>query len=261
MSERFSLKWNDFHSNVSKSFGLLREEEYLHDVTLVSDDNKQMSAHKLVLSACSQYFKGIFKNNKRQPNTFLCLTGLDHEDLKNILDYMYNGEVHIFQENLDRFLEVAQKLRLEGLMENKSNNTEHVNETAQSTQSSFIQTNYKSIKEETFAETEGVNNSINQHASEFIEKSQEKGVLATVEKVASVSTDIQELENQINQYLEKGQDGLYRCTLCGKTGKLSRNVKTHIEIHIEGLEFPCDKCKKIFRSRNSLNFHNHTNHK
>ena len=50
MSEKFGIKWNDFHSNVTKSFGLLRDEDYLQDVTLVTDDNKQISAHKLVLS-------------------------------------------------------------------------------------------------------------------------------------------------------------------------------------------------------------------
>ena len=49
------MKCNDFHSNVSKSFGLFRNEDYLHDVTLVSDDNHQVSAHKLVLFPCSEY--------------------------------------------------------------------------------------------------------------------------------------------------------------------------------------------------------------
>ena len=63
MSGKFNLKWNDFQSNVSKSFSLFRNEDYLHDVTLVSDDHKKVSAHKIVLSACSQYFKDIFKNN------------------------------------------------------------------------------------------------------------------------------------------------------------------------------------------------------
>ena len=77
MSEKFCLKWNDFHSNVSKSFGLFRKEDYLHDVTLVSDDNHQISAHKLVLSACSEYFKNIFKNNnKSNAQTLLCLEGM-----------------------------------------------------------------------------------------------------------------------------------------------------------------------------------------
>ena len=120
MSEKFCLKWNDFHSNVSKSFELFRNEDYLHDVTLVSDDHRQISAHKLVLSACSEYFKDIFKlNNKPNSHPLVCLDGIKSDDLKNIMDYIYNGEVQIFQENLDRFLAVAQRLKLEGLMGNE----------------------------------------------------------------------------------------------------------------------------------------------
>ena len=58
--EKFNLKWNDFHSNVSKSFGLFRSEEYLHDVSLMTEDYYEVSAHRLVLSACSEYFRNIF---------------------------------------------------------------------------------------------------------------------------------------------------------------------------------------------------------
>ena len=115
MSEQFCLKWNDFNSNVSKSFSLLRNEKYLHDVTLVTDDSNQVSAHKLVLSACSEYFKNIFRNNEKYQHPLLCLDGLSSKDLSNVLDYIYNGEVQIFQDDLDRFLAVAQKLKLEGL--------------------------------------------------------------------------------------------------------------------------------------------------
>ena len=57
MSERFSLKWKDFQSVVSQSFSVLRQEADLYDVTLVSDDHTQISAHKLVLSASSDFFK------------------------------------------------------------------------------------------------------------------------------------------------------------------------------------------------------------
>ena len=116
MSEKFCLKWNDFHSNVSKSFALLRNEEYLYDVTLVSDDNKQVAAHKLVLSACSEYFKNLFKNNNKHQHPLLCLDGISSKDLTTVLDYIYNGEVQIYQDDLDRFLTIAQKLKLEGLL-------------------------------------------------------------------------------------------------------------------------------------------------
>ena len=118
MVEKFSLKWNDFQSNVSKSFSSLRQEEYLHDVTLVSDDHKQVSAHKLVLSACSEYFKNIFKKHKSpsSSNMLICLSGVSSNYLENILEYMYNGEVQIYQNDLDPFLEIAQKLKLAGLI-------------------------------------------------------------------------------------------------------------------------------------------------
>ena len=117
MTEKFYLKWNDFQTNVSKSFGSLRNENYLHDVTLVGDDHQQISAHKLVLSACSEYFKSIFKNSK-YPNQHpvLCLNGISSSDINNILDYIYNGEIQIYQDDLDRFLDIAQRLKLDGLM-------------------------------------------------------------------------------------------------------------------------------------------------
>ena len=94
MSEKFNLKWNDFGTNVSRSFGLFRNESYLHDVTLVCEDFKHIPAHKLVLSACSEYFRNIFQQTK-QSQPLLCLDGVSSTDLQNVLDYVYDGEVKI----------------------------------------------------------------------------------------------------------------------------------------------------------------------
>ena len=41
-----------------------------------------------------------------------------------MLDYMYQGEVQIFQEQLDDFLIVAQKLQIGGLISNQKNEEE-----------------------------------------------------------------------------------------------------------------------------------------
>ena len=115
MTENFLLKWNDFHANISSSFGLFRNEEYLHDVTLVTVDRQQVHAHKLVLSACSEYFQDIFRNNKSS-NLMLCLEGIKRNDLNKFLDYMYLGEVQICQNDLDRFLTLSKRFKLNGLM-------------------------------------------------------------------------------------------------------------------------------------------------
>ena len=117
-SEKYCLKWNDFERNVSQSFTQLRKETKLFDVTLVGNDHQQVFAHKLVLSACSYVFREIFYNNSNS-NLVLYLESVDSREINLILDYIYVGEVQIYQEYLDRFLEVAEKFRLNGLLANK----------------------------------------------------------------------------------------------------------------------------------------------
>merc|ERR1712133_146375 len=98
-------------------------------------DHSKISANKLVLSACSDYFRDIFKNNPHS-NPLLCLGGLSSEDLNNIMNYIYNGEVQIYKEELDRFLAVVQRLKLEGLIggndEKEINDKDSTNEVIQS---------------------------------------------------------------------------------------------------------------------------------
>jgi len=245
MSEKFSLKWNDFHSNVSKSFGLFRNEDYLHDVTLVSDDHKQVSAHKLVLSACSEYFKSIFKNSSNiQARHLICLDGISSNDLNNIMDYIYNGEVQIFQENLDRFLSVAQRLKLEGLMGNED--TQQHEESFAELISEKQEDAFDTIKEEEISSVQ----------RKKMKKNDATRDVARMDKVVvPLSTEeVSEVENMVNQHIEKCNEG-FKCKLCGKTAVLSRNLKNHIETHLEGLSFPCQQCGKTFRSRNAYNTH------
>ena len=116
--DKFCLKWNDFQANVTSSFRKLRTADDFYDVTLVSDDQKQATAHKIVLSASSEYFKNILKSNKHS-HPMICLAGVNSNEMNSILDYIYNGEVQICQENLDKFLDVAQRFHIEGLMQSE----------------------------------------------------------------------------------------------------------------------------------------------
>ena len=92
MGEKFNLKWNDYMVNVTKKFSLLRNEEEFSDVTLVSSDKRQVSAHKVVLSSSSDYFKTILQSNNKSKDIILCLENINHEELNNILNYVYNLE-------------------------------------------------------------------------------------------------------------------------------------------------------------------------
>ena len=248
MKERFSLKWNDFQSNVSKSFSFLRNEEYLHDVTLVGDDHRQLPAHKLVLSACSEYFKDIFKNNKHS-HPLLCLDGIKNDELNNILDYIYNGEVQIYQENLEQFLSIAQRFKLKGLL----GNLETVTNDNDNYQKNGNIPDDKIDTETTAVDDSGIK--------------MDRITLDNSDKAALNVEGLNEVDEKIVEYIETCSDGSYRCKVCGKISRKSlkqnqmQNVRNHIETHMEGLSYACSICYKSFKSRNSLSNHRSVYHK
>ena len=58
--QQFCLRWNSFHSNLATSFHTLRSDEEFVDVTLAAE-GQLIKAHRVVLSACSPFFKEILK--------------------------------------------------------------------------------------------------------------------------------------------------------------------------------------------------------
>ena len=115
-SEKFCLRWNDFETNISVAFRELREDKDFFDVTLACDD-QQMQAHKVILSACSPFFRGVLKKNPHA-HPLLYLKGVKYVDLVAVLNFMYHGEVNVAQEELNSFLAVAEELKVKGLTQN-----------------------------------------------------------------------------------------------------------------------------------------------
>jgi len=119
-SEKFCLRWNDFESNVSTAFRDLREEKDFFDVTLACDDSSQVAAHKVILAACSPFFREVLRRNPHQ-HPLLYLKGVKYKELLSVLNFMYQGEVNVAQEELNQFLAVAEDLRVKGLTQGNSN--------------------------------------------------------------------------------------------------------------------------------------------
>jgi len=117
-SEKFCLRWNDFESNISGAFRELREDKDFFDVTLACDDD-QLQAHKVILSACSPFFRTILRRNRHE-HPLLYLKGVKYVDLVSVLNFMYHGEVNVAQEELNSFLAVAEDLKVKGLTQNNS---------------------------------------------------------------------------------------------------------------------------------------------
>ena len=65
-TERFNLTWDQFEASVGNSFRDLLNDKDFADVTLVTEDDEQIKAHKVVLSTCSPVFKNILIKNHHQ---------------------------------------------------------------------------------------------------------------------------------------------------------------------------------------------------
>ena len=120
-SETFCLRWNEFEGKVSRSFSNIRSNNQFFDCTLTTDDDKAFSdnlrAHKVILSACSEFFRNILTKESMcaHPNPLIYLSGISAQELKYVLDFMYHGEVNVAKYELDKFLEVAETLKIKGL--------------------------------------------------------------------------------------------------------------------------------------------------
>uniref|UniRef100_A0A1B6DIU8 BTB domain-containing protein n=1 Tax=Clastoptera arizonana TaxID=38151 RepID=A0A1B6DIU8_9HEMI len=109
----FCLRWNNFQTNFTAQFETLRAEEDFVDVTLACE-GKRIKAHKLILSACSPYFKELFKCNPcKHPIIFM--QDVEYEHLLSLVEFMYSGEVNIAQAQLPNFLHTAECLQIRGL--------------------------------------------------------------------------------------------------------------------------------------------------
>ena len=135
-SDKFCLHWNDFAANISSSLRELRHEADLYDVTLACEDDS-VKAHKLILSACSPFFRNIFKTWPHS-HPLLYLRGIRGSQLTAILNFIYHGEVNVAQEDLKSFLGVAEDLKIKGLTEQKdSHNINIKSDGGSSSQSSL----------------------------------------------------------------------------------------------------------------------------
>ena len=111
MAEKYTLNWDTFSEHLQLMFKDLYQEGRYTDVTLVSDDQTQFKAHKIVLSACSPVFKTIIDSNPSQ-HPLIYLRGIQSYEMESISQFMYLGETRFYIKRMEEFIKVAQDLEV-----------------------------------------------------------------------------------------------------------------------------------------------------
>ena len=263
MSEKLCLQWNDFKENVNSAFGKLRGDKEFTDVTLVCEDGQQMEAHKVILASSSPFFEKILQKSKH-PHPLLYLKGFQSKDFASILDFLYFGEVNVYQEDLDSFLVIAEEIKLKGLTGQILSDVLDEQEKPGHSEQALMSKDLFPI-----STAAGNRESITPYALDQLSKE--------LVVQGQSGTDLQALDEKVKSMMEKGQKMISNgkqtangtpmqktssiCKVCGKEGRWNQ-IRDHIESnHLEGVSIPCDHCGKTLSTRLSLCKHKSRFHK
>ena len=218
-SEQFCLKWNNFQENVCNAFSSMRKSDDFADVTFICEDEKQVKAHKVILGALSPFLNNILTKNKHV-HPLIYMRGTTLDDLVSVLDFMYDGQANVFQQNIESFLALGNELKLKGLTDLPNKTSEDIPEVRQ--KGDKIQKSYLQIGV-------GETNPPDKYKSEeFINENDLISISDVHERTVAVSDDYQ--FSNINKLTQKQYFGTGNmCLLCDKVFFNTGNQIKHIK--------------------------------
>ena len=233
LSGSFKLAWDEFETTAGNSFRELWEEQHFTNVTLVCDDEKQIKAHKVVLSSSSAFFKRILTKNLHE-HPLIYLKGIAFAELENIVQFIYQGQTEVRQSNLNRFLNAAKDLEVKGLM------------------------NHSFIKEENSQEMLGHHLEVNDESTESnndlavgLTSDKEFCDAIKVESPEGFSEGKPALEERVLKYL---------CDQCERKFNTRSGLWLHKKKIHEGVTHNCEQCKQTFSQTSHLKRHKKSVH-
>ena len=253
-TEKFCFKWNNFQENVAKSFQYLNTD--FCDVTLASEGNQYIEAHKVILAASSPLLRDMLRETKHS-HPFLYMRKIKAKDLLNIVAFIYHGEVSVFPEDLDDFLSLAEELELKGLTGSYPSPEEELQKDIRDKQEK--KNIHSSINQPLLKENKLILMDLLPEMDENISDSYEGKLEAGVpfeKQEKYIHSEKENLAKEISSLVEK-INGIWTCRVCGKV--TARNapscIARHAEVHIDGVSHTCNQCGTAARSSNALEKH------
>ncbi|XP_031335539.1 protein jim lovell-like [Photinus pyralis] len=111
--QQYNLKWTNHTNNILEMFSQQLLNGMLVDVTLFCE-GQYIRAHKMVLSACSPYFQDLFRFHTVD-HPVIIMNGARFIAVKQMVDFMYQGEIKVSDADLDHLLTIAENLQIKGL--------------------------------------------------------------------------------------------------------------------------------------------------
>ncbi|GJQ83903.1 hypothetical protein Trydic_g19842 [Trypoxylus dichotomus] len=268
-SKRVQLVWDNHLQNISDLFSILHDDDYLVDATLFCKDG-YIKTHKLVLSACSPYFKQVFQVNPCKHPTII-LREVCHRDMTALVEYMYKGVINVPSDNLTSIIKLARDLKIKGfdniknidILSNDNNNSDDIEaENLMNLVPTCILTeSNENISDLTEMNLYGSSNHKKRCSSERSDSTDNLLKVAREEPVVDTEfmshikeenmSDSDSNCSETTQGHSFSHGSFYSCTDCQKKFTTKREMKNHKRTHA-GKPFTCDFCQKGFSRTSHL---------
>ena len=240
---RFQVDKVEFEQERTKVFQSFLKNHSLTDVTLVNDEDLEVSAHKLILSSVSPVLRKIFER-RPQDQPLLFLRGVKSEHLRAMIDYIYTGETSINVSNLNEFIQVGKDLKIVGLTDDDDDDEEeeggrNANNKDQANSLVLEESSLKiieAVKEESIIENESSIGGIGKQLSlpNCLENLSEvdKALVASTKTRILTEDYFKAYDRKRNALMVQIKGQLWKCKQCSKE-KLKHHLKEHVTSHLD----------------------------
>ena len=236
--EKYNVTWHSYTDHLKSMMKELMMSEDFSDVTLVTEDKKQIRAHINILSACSPVFKDILKKD-RNSSPIKYLRGVKYLELESIMQFIYLGEATFYKERIDEFLAVAKSLKIEELCYAINVSIDHPD------------VSHSPIDQDTS------NDLMEEQTCLYVNQdTQKKGIIRVNEFECNQCHKTYSGTGALSQHRQSVHQGIkYECNQCDKRFTDKRGLKRHILIKHEGVRYACDQCNYQATTHSHLKVH------
>ena len=287
-SELLAVKDKDFFAHNVEFFKEILDQGDLADVTIACDDNYTVSAHKVILSASSLFFRSVIKKSKH-PNPYIYLKGVSASHLNSLMSYIYSGETDVRSEDFQTFMTIASELKIFSLTSTqpipsdekqtssekdkkvKKKNKNHgpklkepkseppCDQNKTEDKSDWIEEDVMPFDENEFV----VNEDQNTEDDETNEDGDSKLSFSTLDNSYPLSQFDKSKSEETDKIIELlGREGrvIFSCKICKKTNQRKTKARIHAETHLDQCKHICPECGLESKTSSSLYVHMRRKH-
>ena len=270
--EKYTLHWHTYSDHLRDILKKMSSDDSFADVTLVTDDRKQIKAHRNILSSCSSVFKEILQINSDNSHPVIYLRGIQHSEMESILQFIYLGEAKFYEGRMHEFLNVAKNLDIRELVKGNEDGDETtaVNEDKTGIDSEDTPMATEDVGEQRKLDIDESASGQHKTQSGVVTKGYKyecQQCNKAFTKTSNLTRHIQSIHegmkyacNQCDlqfttqsRAMTKGYK--YECQQCDKAYITSSHLTRHIQSVHEGVNVACDQCDKQYTDQSSLTRH------